>query len=187
MQPSENYNQVAIKKVDKCYCVAFWDRDDCLLEAKRQSQDENIYILVTFNEKLLKDLRDFSSKIFECVRRGGHLSEEQVNYYSYKYKKMYNLGELYFLPKIHVFVKYMKLTCYFSFWTLYRKASDFLDNHLKPIMKNFWSNISDAGDFVNTTSKLKSIPKNAISVIAGVIGRYPKVPNVAGLKTLKIL
>ena len=137
MQPSENYNQVAIKKVGKSSCVAFWERDDYLLEAQGQLQDENIYILFTFNEKLLKDLRDFSSKIFESLRRGGYWFEKQLNYFSYKYKKIYNLGELYSLPKIHVFVKYMRVTCYFSLWTSTEKHQIFLIIISNPSCKIF--------------------------------------------------
>ena len=40
-------------------------------------------------------------QIFKGLRRGGHLSEEQLNYYSFKHKKSHSLGKLYFLPKIH--------------------------------------------------------------------------------------
>ena len=29
------------------------------------------------------------------------------------------------------------------------KASEFLNNHLKPILKNNWSHIRDSGDFID--------------------------------------
>ena len=93
--------QIVIKKADKGSCVVVWDRDDYLLEAERQLKDEKIYRSVTFNEKLIEDFTECSNKMFKDLRRGGHLSEKQLNYYSFKYKKACNLGKVYLLPKIH--------------------------------------------------------------------------------------
>ena len=39
--------------------------------------------------------------MFQDLRRGSHLSEKKLNYYSFKHKKPCNLGKLYLLPKIH--------------------------------------------------------------------------------------
>ena len=93
--------QIVIKKADKGSCVVVWDRDDYLLEAERQLKDEKIYRSVTFNEKLIQDLTECSNKMFKDRRRGRHLPEKKLNYYSFKYKKACNLGKLYLLPKIH--------------------------------------------------------------------------------------
>ena len=93
--------QIVIKKADKGSCVVVWDRDNYLLEAKRQLKDKKIYIYLTFNEKLIEDLTECSTKMFKDVRTGGHLSEKQLNHYSFEYKKACNLGKLYLLRKIH--------------------------------------------------------------------------------------
>ena len=93
--------QIVIKKADKGFCVVIWDRDDYLPEAERLLKDENVYRNVNFKEKLIEDLTEYSNKIFKDLRRGGYLTEKQLDYYSYKYKKTCNLGKLYLLPKIH--------------------------------------------------------------------------------------
>ena len=80
--------QILTKKADKGSCVVVWDRDDYLLEAERQLKDEKIYRSITFNEKLIVDLTECSNKTFKNLRREGHLSEKQLNYYSFKHKDM---------------------------------------------------------------------------------------------------
>ena len=65
------------------------------------------------------------------------------------------------------------------------KVSEFLDNHLKPIMQNSWSYIRDSRDFIDKTKRIKNIPKDAILVTAYVVGLHPCIPHVAGLKALK--
>ena len=115
--------------------MVVWDRDDYLLEAKRQLKDKKIFIYLTFNEKLIEDLTECSNKMFKYVRTGGHLSEKQLNYYSFKYKKACNLGKLYLLRKIHkrlynVPGRPVTSNC----GTPTKKASEFLENNLKSIM-----------------------------------------------------
>ena len=93
--------QIVIKKSDKGSYVLIWDRDYYLAEAERQLKDENVYKNVNFNEKLIEGLTKYSNKIFKNLRRGGYLTEKQLDYYSYKYKTTCNLGKLYLLSKIH--------------------------------------------------------------------------------------
>ena len=65
------------------------------------------------------------------------------------------------------------------------KVPECLDSHLKPIMQNNWSYIRDSGNFIDKIKRIKNIPKDAILVTADVIGSYPFIPHVAGLKVLK--
>ena len=47
---------------------------------------------------------------------------------------------------------------------LQKKASEFLDSHLKGIMQESWSYIKDSNDFISKTKNLKDIPKDALLV-----------------------
>ena len=69
--------------------------------------------------------------------------------------------------------------------TFYKKCSEFLDNHLKPIMQKGWSYIKESGDFINKTKNLNTITDNAILVTADVVGLYPSIPHEAGLRALR--
>ena len=124
--------------------------------------------------------------MFQDLRRGGYLSEKQLSYDSFKYKKAFNLGKLYLLPKIHKRLYNVPGRPVISNCeTPTEKASEFLDNHLKPIMQNSWSYIRDSGDFIDKIKRIKNIPKDAILVTAYVVRLYPCIPHVAGLKALK--
>ena len=65
------------------------------------------------------------------------------------------------------------------------KVSEFLDNHLQPIMRKGLTYIEDSGDFVNKIRRVGSIPNNAILLTADVTALYPSIPHDAGLKTLR--
>ena len=65
------------------------------------------------------------------------------------------------------------------------KASEILDNHLKPVMQNSWSHSRDSGDFIDKIKRIKSIWKDAILVTTDVVGLYLYISHVAGLKALK--
>ena len=53
------------------------------------------------------------------------------------------------------------------------KVSEFLDSHLKNIMRESWSYIKDSNDFIKKTKNLKDIPQDALLVTAIVVGLYP--------------
>ena len=53
------------------------------------------------------------------------------------------------------------------------KVSEFLDSHLKNIMRESWSYIKDSNDFIKKTKNLKDIPQDALLVTAVVVGLYP--------------
>ena len=94
-------------------------------------------------------------------------------YFTYEYKKAYNLGKLYMLPKIHKrlfnvpgrpVISNCRMTT--------EKVSEFLD-HKK------------LQHFLEKTKTTGTIPENAILVTADVVGLYPSIPHQAGLKALK--
>ena len=62
------------------------------------------------------------------------------------------------------------------------KVSEFLDNHLKPVMREGMSYIKYSNDFMHKIRDLKDIPNNALLVTADVVGLYPSIPNEAGLQ-----
>ena len=66
-----------------------------------------------------------------------------------------------------------------------KKASEFFNNHVKPIIQNTWSYIRDSGDFIDKINRIRNIPKGAILVTADVIGLYPCILHVAEMKALK--
>ena len=81
------------------------------------------------------------------LRTGDHLSQKQLNFYSFKYKNACNLGKLCLLPKIpkrlyNVAGRPVTSNCD----TPREKASGFPANHLKLIMQSSWSSIRDSRD-----------------------------------------
>ena len=170
----------------KVSCVVVWDRDDYLLEAKRQFKNEKIYRSVTFNEKLIEDLTECNNKMFKDLRRGRHLSKKLLDCYSFKYKKACNLGKLYFPPKIHKRLYNLPGRSVISnCGTPTEKASEFFDNHLQPSVQNSWSYIRNSGDLIYRINRTENIPNDAVLVTAAVTGLHPCIPHVAGLKPLK--
>ena len=92
---------IVIKKTDKGSSVVVWDRNDYVMEAEKQLSDANVYKDVSFNEKMLQDLVGTSNKLFQNLKSKGKISNKQLKYFTYEYKKATNLGKLYLLPKIH--------------------------------------------------------------------------------------
>ena len=90
---------IMIKGADKGSSVVVWNRYDYLQEASRQLRDTNIYEDVKFNENIFTGLVERSSKIFN--RLCGHklISEKELKYFTYSFKKATNLRNLYFLPR----------------------------------------------------------------------------------------
>ena len=89
-----------IKGTDKGSSVVVWDKSDYLLETSRQLQDQNIYENVNFSENIVTDLVAKSNKTFKRLCSHKLISEKELRYFTYKFKKAINLGKLYFLPKI---------------------------------------------------------------------------------------
>ena len=117
--------------------------------------------------------------------RGNNLSEKQLNYYSFKYKKACNLRKLYFLSKIHKMLHVSGTPVISNSSTPTEKASEFLDNHLKPIIQNSWSYIRDSGDFIDKINRIENIPEDTTLVTADVIGLSLCIPHFARFTALK--
>ena len=64
-------------------------------------------------------------------------------------------------------------------------VSEFLDHHLKPLMKQGESYIKDTGDFLEKLKRVEGIPKGAILFTADVVGLYPSIPHDGGLEILQ--
>ena len=135
---------------------------------------------------MLRDLVETSNKMFLNLKRKGSMSETKMKYFVYDYKNASNLGKLYFFPKIHKRLSNVPGHPVISnCGTPTKKASEFLDYHLKPVMQMSWSYIKDSGDFIEKIRRISNIPDDAILVTADVVGSYPSIPHELGLKALE--
>ena len=78
---------------------------------------------------------------------------------------------MYLLPKIHkhlVKVPGRPVISNCSMRT--EKASEFLDHHLKPIMRSDMSLIKDTNGFLLKFKNMKKVPDNAVLLTADVVG-----------------
>ena len=132
---------IVIKKADKGSCVVVWDILDYLMEAKKQLKDRKVYQEVRFSKNILTDLVEKSNTMFKNLRRKGVISEKELKYFSFEYKKVTNLGKLYLLLKIHKRLKNVSGRPVISNCrTPTEKVSEFLDHDSKwlVIYQRFW-------------------------------------------------
>ena len=138
---------IVIKTADKGACIVVWDRNDYLREAEKQLKD--VYRKVTFKNKTLSQLVDCSNRFFRNLKMKGHITEKELKYFSYEFKKSCNLGKLYLLPKIHKSLENVPCRPVISnCGKPTEKMSEFLDPHLKPVMQSGKSCIKDSGHFL---------------------------------------
>ena len=90
-----------IKKVDKGSAVVFWERNDYIKEAEKQLGDKSVYQKVNFKEKLLYELVDKANSSFKELKIMGCISDKTLKYFTYDFKKPYNLEKFYLIPKTH--------------------------------------------------------------------------------------
>ena len=83
---------ISIKRADKGLCVVVWDKMDYLLEAEKQLRNMDVYKSINFIEKLLTDLVDSSNNMFLNLKRKGLISQKELRYFTYEFKKSTNLG-----------------------------------------------------------------------------------------------
>ena len=125
-----------IKGADKGSSLVVWDRDDYLEEASRQLSDTNIYEDVKLNENILTSLVERSNKIFNRLRSLKIISEKELKHFTNNFKKVTNLGKLYFLLKIHKLLSSVSGRPVISnCGTPTDKVSEYSDHILKPVMK----------------------------------------------------
>ena len=55
------------------------DRNDYILEAKKQLSDANVYKDVSFNEKVFQELVGTSNQLFQNLKSNGEISDKQLN------------------------------------------------------------------------------------------------------------
>ena len=90
---------IVIRGADKGSSVIVWDRADYILEAEKHLNDKQVYKELKFNKNILTGLVENSNKIFNCLCSHRLISESELKYFTYNFKKATNLGKLYFLPK----------------------------------------------------------------------------------------
>ena len=129
---------------------------------------------------------DKSNKIIRSLKSQGKITEKELKYFTYEYRKATNLGKMCLLPKIHkrlsnVLGRPVISNC----GTPTEKVSEFLDFQLKPVMQSSKSYIKDSGDFIRKIKDIQYIPSNAILVTADMVGPYASILHDSGLKALK--
>ena len=92
---------IVMKPADKGSCVVVWDRADYLLKAEKYLSDLSTYKEVKFADRELFKLVEESNEMFRRLLSKKCILPEECKYFSYNFKKVTNLGKLYFLPKIH--------------------------------------------------------------------------------------
>ena len=105
--------------------------------------------LSLINENILTSLVEKSNKIFNRLCSHRLISESELKYFTYHFKKATDLGKLYFLPKIHKKLANVPGRLVISnCGTPTEKVSEYLDFLLKPVMQEGWSYVKDTGDFL---------------------------------------
>ena len=128
---------IIIKPPDNVSCVVVWDWEDYLPETVRQLKDNQTYESSGFKDADLVKLVEKSHSIFQSLRKQKLITEEELKYFTYKYKKATNFGKMYLLPKIYKHLgnvpgRPIILNCGMPA----EKATKFLDHHLQPIMRS---------------------------------------------------
>ena len=154
---------IVIKKEDTGSYIVEWDRVDYLKKANKQLSDINAYKEVEFKEKMLNELVETSNKFFKNFQPRGWISEKNLKYFSYDFKKTSTLGKLYLLPKIckrlsDVPGRPAILNC----GTPTEKVQEFLDFHLKPTMQNGNCYVRDSSHSLERIKNIHSIPDKAM-------------------------
>ena len=78
---------IVIKRADKGSCVVIWDRNDYVKEAEIQLSNQNVYKSVEFKDKILTELVEKSYHFFKSLRTSGTVTEKELQYFTYIYKK----------------------------------------------------------------------------------------------------
>ena len=96
------------------------------------------------------------NSIFQSLKKRKLIIEEELKYFTYKYKKDTNFGKMYLLPKIQKrLINVPGRPVISNCGTPTEKASEFLDHHLQPIMRSGMSYIKVTNDFLLKLKNLK--------------------------------
>ena len=113
------------------------------------------------------------------------ISESELKYFTYNFKKATNLWKLYFLPKVHKKLANVPGRPVISnCGTPTEKVSEYRDFLLKPVTQDGWSYIKDTGNFLKKIKRLGKMPEGAKLVTADVVGLYLDIPHSLGLQSL---
>ena len=126
-------------------CVVVSNVEDYLTEADRQLKDNETYESSSFKDADLVKLVEKTNSIFQSLRKRKLITEEELKYFTYKYKKATNFGKMYLLPKIHkVLLNVSGRPVISNCGTPTEKASEFIDHHLQPIMRSVFLTLTFA-------------------------------------------
>ena len=129
---------------------------------------------------------DKNNRIFKNLQTRKFITEKELKYSYYNFKKTTNLGKLYLLPKFHKRLYNVPGRPVISHCgTPTEKASGFLDFHLKPLIQSGWSYIRDSGDFIDSMKGIGKVPDDSFLVTADVVGLYPSIPHKEGILAFK--
>ena len=114
------------------------------------------------------------------------LSEKELKYFTYSFKKTTNLGKLYFLPNIHKRLSSVPSRPVISnCGTPTEKFPEYLDHILKLVTLESWPYIKDSANISMNLKHLGQITDGALLVTADVVGLYPNIPHKAVLEILR--
>ena len=162
------------------------DRADYLRDNEKQLLDKKVYQELQFKNQILSNLVDTSNNLFRGLKSKGFISEKELKYLTFEYKKACNLEKMYLLPKIHKRLSdVLGRPVISNYGMSTEKVSEFLNYELKPVMQKDKSYIKDSGHFLEKIKSISTLPENATLVTADVVGLYPSIPHQAGLSALK--
>ena len=162
---------IIVKKADRGSFIIILSRNNYLTEAEKQLSDTKVYQEVSNNENILSKLAEINNKMFSNLEKAGCITEKQLKYLSYEYRKATNIGKSYFLFQSHKRLHNVPGRPIISNWgKTSEKCSEFLDYNFKPSMQKGWLYIIDSSDFIKRTRNLGSIGDNAILVTTDVVG-----------------
>ena len=80
--------------------------------------------------------------MFNTLQKKSVINENEVNYFRYNFRKATNLSKLHLLPQVRKVLCHVPgLPVVSSSGTPTEKVSDFLDNHLQPLIREGMSYI----------------------------------------------
>ena len=127
---------IVIKRADKGSCAVIWDTNDYVKEVETQLSYQNVYKSAEFKDKVLTELVEKNNHFLKSLKASGIISEKELQYFTYKYKKTTSLGKMYLLPKIHIRLYDVPGRPVISnCGTPTEKVSEILDHHLNQLCK----------------------------------------------------
>ena len=73
------------------------------MEAEKQLSDDQIYQEVSNSQNIWLKLAEMSNKMFHSFKKTIYIRKKQSKHFCYEYRKVAEVGKLYFLPKIQRF------------------------------------------------------------------------------------